>query len=72
MTEDNKEYPINIYDDESEHINILDQGVVALTESELQNVIDLAIEIAYRAKHDVPYEKFLEKLADDLEQSGVF
>ena len=58
------EFAINTYE-EIDFINVLDTGVINLDKDLVESVIDIALEIVYRRKENLPDEKFLERL-DEL------
>ena len=61
------EIAINIYDEDDEHLNILDSGVVVMEEEEVESIVDLALEIASRHSKGIDYEKFLDRLVEICE-----
>ncbi len=58
---------INIYDEESDHINIIDTGVVDIDRYKAEEIIDLALEIASRHKQGIDASAFIEKLMEVCE-----
>ena len=64
MKEKKMEIAINIYDEDSDHLNVIDSGVVVMEEEEFEPIVDLALEIAWRHSKGIDYEKFLDRLVE--------
>lgn len=61
------EIAINVYDEDSDLLNIIDSGVVVMEEEEVESVVDLALEIAMRHSQGMEVEKFLDRLVEVCE-----
>lgn len=64
-------FAINIYDENSVCPNILDSSIAQMSEDEADSLVDIALEIAMRVKHKMPYDEFMRLLVDNCEKADL-